>query len=304
MFNVDFVFPYVNPNDKTWQRQYKYCTGQSYEEEARFRDFSLIKYIFRSIDVYAPWINRVVLLVSSMTQVPDFLKKDYYKLQIVTHEEFIPEEYLPTFNSNTIEMFLPNLKLSEHFIYSNDDFLFINPTEVTDFFSKAGVPYIYVTPKNNNVKENTFAACCKRSFDVVQDKINRRLNLDTEYRYLRQLHSSASPRLLSDCKLCFENLNTEILNSLTMFRDFNVNLNQYMYAYHTLLQGLANPVTSSKMGIYTEAEKGEDHIIDSIVNGPTKMLCVNDTKSMTPSIMAKVMSMMEQKFPDKSSFEL
>ena len=46
------------------------------------------------------------------------------------------EHFLPTFNSRAIESLLyktPNL--SEHFLSLNDDFILLNETKVTDFFS-------------------------------------------------------------------------------------------------------------------------------------------------------------------------
>ena len=42
-------------------------------------------------------------------------------------KQFIPNNFLPTFNSCTIEMFIGNIKgLSEYFIYGNDDMFFVN----------------------------------------------------------------------------------------------------------------------------------------------------------------------------------
>jgi len=41
---------------------------------------------------------------------------------IVNHKDFIPEEYLPIFNSNAIELNMHKIKeLSENFVYFNDD---------------------------------------------------------------------------------------------------------------------------------------------------------------------------------------
>ena len=51
-------------------------------------------------------------------------------------------EFLPTFNSTTIETmlhYIPNL--SEHFIYFNDDMFLIKPTKISDWF-KEGRPIV------------------------------------------------------------------------------------------------------------------------------------------------------------------
>lgn len=59
------------------------------------------------------------------------------------HEEFIPKQFLPTFNANTIEMFMHRIEgLSELFIYGNDDTYVFNHCSQTDFFIDA-------FPRNN-----------------------------------------------------------------------------------------------------------------------------------------------------------
>ena len=48
---------------------------------------------------------------------------------------FIPQKYLPTFNSHPIEWNFHRIKnLSEHFVYFNDDIFLLQPIEPTDFF--------------------------------------------------------------------------------------------------------------------------------------------------------------------------
>jgi hypothetical protein len=53
----------------------------------------------------------------------------------VKHEDYIPKEYLPTFNANTIELNFHRIKeLSEHFVYFNDDTFITNYMNESDFF--------------------------------------------------------------------------------------------------------------------------------------------------------------------------
>ena len=45
----------------------------------------------------------------------------------------MPQQCLPTFNSTTIEMFLPKIPdLAEHFIYGNDDMYPMAPSQPSD----------------------------------------------------------------------------------------------------------------------------------------------------------------------------
>lgn len=53
------------------------------------------------------------------------------------HKDIIPKEFLPTFNSVTIEFFLYNIPgLTEQFIYMNDDMYLLNSVPQTLIFNK------------------------------------------------------------------------------------------------------------------------------------------------------------------------
>ena len=85
----------------------------------RYRDWEILKYLFRSIENFAPWVNNVYFVTCG--HLPAWLNTECPKLQIVSHKDFIPEKYLPTFNSHSIEWNFHRIKnLSEHFVYFND----------------------------------------------------------------------------------------------------------------------------------------------------------------------------------------
>ena len=69
--------------------------------------------------------------------IPQFLKTNHSKIRILRHEDYIPKQYLPTFNSNTIEMNYHRIRdLSENFIIFNDDTFPLQPIEETYFSGK------------------------------------------------------------------------------------------------------------------------------------------------------------------------
>ena len=81
-----------------------------------------------------PWFNKIFLITYG--HIPDFLYLGHEKLRIVRHDEYIPKEYLPTFNSNTIEMNIHRInELSENFILFNDDVFPLQPI-VEDYYFK------------------------------------------------------------------------------------------------------------------------------------------------------------------------
>ena len=146
---IDFVVTWVDGNDDKWleeKRKYEVKSENHKDElfdiwnnnEIRYRDWDNLKYWFRGVEKFAPWVNKIHFVTYG--HIPDWLNTDNEKLNIVNHKDFIPEKYLPTFNSNAIELNLHRIdKLSNQFVYFNDDMFLINKTKKTDFF-KNGLP--------------------------------------------------------------------------------------------------------------------------------------------------------------------
>ena len=121
--NIDIVIPWVDGNDPIWQKQ-----KQKFETKAdgdvksniRFQSWDNFHLWFRAIEKHLPWYNKIFLL--TFGHIPSFLNDNNPRIRIVRHDEYIPEEYLPTFNSNTIEMNIHRISdLSENFVLFNDD---------------------------------------------------------------------------------------------------------------------------------------------------------------------------------------
>lgn len=129
--NIDIVIPWVDGQDKSWQKKaMKYMDNF---DEKRYRDWDILRYVFRSIEKYSPWVHKVYLVTDN--QKPNWLNEDYEKIEVIDHTQIIPEKYLPTFNSNVITLNLYKIPgLSEKFILMNDDLIFSAPVRVTDFF--------------------------------------------------------------------------------------------------------------------------------------------------------------------------
>jgi hypothetical protein len=108
----------------------------------RFSDNDEIRFCLRSIRNYAPWVRRIWLVTDN--QVPaaiDRGRAERDNIRIVDHREIFRgyEQLLPTFNSLAIESMLWRIDgLADHFVYLNDDMMFVGPVEPTDFFSREG----------------------------------------------------------------------------------------------------------------------------------------------------------------------
>lgn len=141
MEKIDFVVTWVDGNDPAWRAERaKYMPAElnSGNAENRYRDWDLMRYWFRGIEKFAPWVNKVFFV--TWGHVPDWLDLSHPKLVHVKHEDYIPAEYLPTFNSIVIENNLHLIpELSEKFVLFNDDVFLIDHVSQNDFF-KNGLP--------------------------------------------------------------------------------------------------------------------------------------------------------------------
>jgi hypothetical protein len=99
-----------------------------------------LKYSLRSIDLYAPWVNKIYILVDKPIRHPSWINKYNNKIVMVdTSETFGDSKYLPNSNSNAIETTIINIpNLSEHYIYFCDDIFLGRDTKYTDFFTYDG----------------------------------------------------------------------------------------------------------------------------------------------------------------------
>lgn len=141
---IDFVLTWVDGADAQWlaeKEKYIKLEGQMFHKDsstARYRDWNNLRYWFRGVEKFAPWVNNIYFV--TWGHVPQWLNLSNPKLKIINHKDFIPAEYLPTFSINVIEDNLYRIKgLSEHFVYFNDDMFLINAVSKKIFF-KNGKP--------------------------------------------------------------------------------------------------------------------------------------------------------------------
>lgn len=136
MVPIDFVITWVDDTDPVWKaKKASYDRKELLEgnTEVRYRDWDTLRYWFRGVEAFAPWVRYIYFVTDN--QKPSWLNLDHPKLKWVKHEEFIPKEYLPTFNSVAIEWNFHRIEgLSEHFVYFNDDMFLIRETSPEDFF--------------------------------------------------------------------------------------------------------------------------------------------------------------------------
>ncbi|MDF1678258.1 MAG: stealth family protein [Legionellaceae bacterium] len=151
---VDAVVTWVDGADKAHREKrlrYIQSLHGAVEEEAqhatRFASSGEIDFCLRSLLQFAPWIRTIYIVTDA--QEPPVLSRlrdtpDGHRLCVVDHREIFRgfEQYLPTFNSLTIESMLWRIPgLSERFIYLNDDCMLLRPLTKEAFF-RDGKPVV------------------------------------------------------------------------------------------------------------------------------------------------------------------
>lgn len=113
----------------------------------RFASNNEIYYNIASIIKYIPFCRHIYVVTDQ--QQPEFINefvdqgicsKD--KIRIIDHKDIFSgyEQFLPTFNTRSIETMLWNISgLSDYFIYMNDDYFFNQPATIEDFLDHENI---------------------------------------------------------------------------------------------------------------------------------------------------------------------
>lgn len=333
---IDFVVLWLDSNDPTWRESYeKYKTGtKGHIEWARFRDTNFFNYWFRAVETYAPWVNKVYLVTNG--KFPDWINAYNPKLVLVKHSDFIPMEYLPTFNACAIELFMHRIKgLSEQFVYFNDDMMLNAPVK-QDYYFKCGLPCDRNKETYLNVpiytKEDKFGAdiTMLTNIGILNGNFNRwNVVKQSPKRWfgphlgLKGLIVSAllakqrrfigfsnyhleQPYLKSTLEEVWDKNADFLYASSTRFRE-DVTASQYLFRYWQFATNRFYP--TKRHGLYYMVKN--DNIKDierAILENKSYSICLNDTPLCTESdydlMSQELKRIFEKRFPKKSSFEL
>ena len=134
---VDLVYLWVDGADAKFQRRVTTYTGKAPRCD-RVASNNEILISLMAACKFLPLINRIHIGVDHQKFSLEFLEPSCQRrTSFVDLQEFVPAKYLPTFNSHVIEAHLHMIPgLTEHFIYSNDDMVFVRPQDLADKFSK------------------------------------------------------------------------------------------------------------------------------------------------------------------------
>lgn len=308
---IDLVYLWVDGNDPIWQAKRQKTLGLTETRlsancEGRYANHDELLYSLRSIEKYAPWINKIFIVTDN--QVPAWLDKENPRVTIVDHKEILPPECLPCFNSVVIEHFIADIPgLSEHFLYSNDDTLLNRPTSPDDFFTSEGNPIIRLKKRHlrkfwiflkknilhtrsglyNNQIDRSAALIEKTFGKYYQGKPHH--NIDafnvSHIKKIRKLYMNEISKILSHHK-----------------REYD-DVQRCIYSYGALadnkgeLKYVGNE-ESMKISLYNKKAYKK---LDTL--NPT-FFCMNDSEHCKEEDREYAAAFLAKRFPDKSSFEL
>lgn len=330
-YEIDLVLPWVDGSDLEWQRCKKlYQTNNLVDaREERYRDWGLLKYVFRGIEKNLPWVRKVHFITYG--HLPNWLNVDCEVLHIVKHTDYIPKEYLPTFSANPIELNIHRIEgLADHFIYTNDDIFYVKEIPPTFFFEN-GIPCSQAGLSIRNESDSVFNGILfenrkiiNRHFfskDVMRQQlgkfINFRYKLKDNYKsllllpfcvgYFPSLSYFHGPNayLKSTFKKVWE-AESAVLNETCnhKFRQFN-DVNQYLFMWWQWCEGNFAPKNMQGELKYINTSKNTDELISVLQNCNEPLLCINDAK--TDEFKEKkeaLIDAFEKVFPEKSKFEI
>lgn len=180
---IDFVIAWVDMNDPVWQESFaknagKIDNSRNEVSQARFRDHGLLKYWFRGVEKFAPWVRNVHFVTCG--QKPEWLNAEHPKLRLVHHKDYIPNQFLPIFNSSVIEIYLHRIpNLADHFVYFNDDFFIINELSPERFF-KNGVPQD-IAAFRMNLGLSLWSKCLRNNIRVINERFDKKEVLQRDH---------------------------------------------------------------------------------------------------------------------------
>ena len=334
-FPIDFVMTWVDDTDPEWKKEFnKYkgidetAAGSDGSDAERFRNWDNLRYWFRGVEQFAPWVNKIFFVTCG--QCPAWLNKEHPKLVLIDHKDYIPEKYLPVFSSHPIELNLHRIKeLSENFVYFNDDIFILNPLTPEDFFVEG-------KPREMAVEFPLYANQ-KDSFNHIL--MNMSLVLNTHFKkkqvikknFKKWFHPIYGKYLLNN--ICMYRFGTfsglitphfpSALNKTHMEKVWNElyeafdntcshrfrspeDINQYTFRFWNIMTGDFHPTnfdTYARFIAVNNANVGK--ICNWIEKSKLKLLCLNDSKGIDDfyTTQAIINSSFKKKFSNQSSFE-
>ena len=273
------------------------------------------------IEKNAPWVNNVYLITNG--QKPDWLNLEHPKLKLVTHREFMPKEYLPTYNSAAIELNLHHIEgLSENYLYFNDDTYLIRDSQPSDFYKNsqpkllavydALVPWSpFTNTYYNNVEliyrhfpnKKALKSSPWKFFNFRYGSLVLKNLLLLPWGPTGYVNQHLPVPMKKSTLAHLSEIEGETLDktSRNPIRDYGVDVNQYICQHWQIESNQFYPMSKSfgeTIGL-NQVDKLESIFKDR----RKKLLCVNDDVDFKEENIIRLKEILNEYYPEKSAFE-
>lgn len=323
MEKIDLVYLWCDGSDESWlAKKNKYAAAEGMihsagNEKCRFVNNDELKYSLRSVARFAPWVNNIFIVTDH--QVPQWLDTSHPQIHMVSHEDIMPADALPTFNSTAIECCLHSISgLSEYFIFANDDMLFGAPTEPSFFFTKEGKPVIRLK-KCNFKKYSQYNRKLLNAIELIREKYGYNIGAEPHHNidaYRKSLNAEVAE--------IFAPQYTSAIYS--RFRK-DENIQRHLISLYALAEGKGvlkmvkvkikkSRAALLKAGIcrflFPSSCRKDSGYLCNLTAADVKtvpdlllphLFCINDTEKTTDENRKNARLILEKLFPDKSPYE-
>lgn len=328
---IDFVITWVDMEDPKWKADFTKYSGKidnttDSMSEARFRDYGLLRYWFRGVEKFAPWVRKIHFVTCG--QKPEWLNANHPKLHLIHHADYIPRQFLPVFSSFLIEIYLHKIPdLKEHFVYFNDDNFIIKNLPRERFF-KNGLP--------NDIAAFTFNSgiglwykCLTNNIRIINRRFDKKEILKRDHdkwfhpsygskiRYTRLMQPlkrfvtlrtphNAHPYLKSTFEEVWEYAEPELTKmSSNRFRSPE-DYTQELFRTWQICRSNFNPYNTYQDTKMFPLIIKPKQAVEAIRNQSYKLVCINDNAHIRnyEQVMSEIETAFESILPEKSSFEI
>lgn len=269
---IDYVVPMVFHDDVSWQQDFN-RVGAQYDESrvddfVRWRSWGTERLLVRCVRKYMPFVRTLYVILARESQKQSWMDEE--EVRIVYHKDFIPEEYLPTFNSCAIEMFLHMIPdISDRFIYGNDDMFPLSPLTEDDFF-EGDVPCLHEAELTFPASPNVFHRICRNALNFVAKEFGKAYTTT----WLKGDHSLTP--MLRDTWEYLHTLQAGVVRStITPFRSSG-NFIQWICPWWHYLSG--NYVDKMPKQTYVSVKDSVDEVVAAIGREDSGVVCINDNE--------------------------
>lgn len=328
MVEIDLICPWLDEKDPAWQQERnQYASPELYNSEWMFREWELMRYWFRGVERALPWIRKVHFV--TWGHLPPWLNTEHPKLNIVRHEEFIPKAYLPTFNSIVISVNIHRIPgLAEQFIYTNDDFYFLDRVTPEEYFQN-GLPcdQLHIKPITEVCTDNfgyilwNNISCLNEHFDLqtcmtqhkdqwfadcYSDKVLADNRMAASLRHFPGFDCPHLPQpyLKSSFTAVWEKAHARLNYACKQkFRTWSAH-SEWLMRYWQLASGNFVPyVRQGGRAISLDLEK--EKIKETLLSAKNRVVCLNEGTQTLDFISRReyLKKLFERVLPQKSAFE-